>query len=676
MSGEAAGQTTDPVLARFLRSLAARDASPHTQRAYATAVGSYLEWLAARGTDWRRPTRADLRAYLGVLGEGRARSSVAQRLAAIRSFHRWATRSDLAPGDPWGAIATPRLPRRLPRVLEVEQVDALLAVVEADLEAVPGDDPEHAALRLALALRDRALVETAYAAGLRISELAGATLGALDLRRGEIRVLGKGRKERIGLLGRPARQALEDYLEDGRPILLERGPATDPPPAEIFLNHLGGPLGVRGLRYRFDRLCVRAGLPVGVSPAHAAAFLRDAPARRRRRPAGGPGAARPREPGDDPDLHPRVARSTPGCLSGGPSTGQARPDPVTAGQGLARAGMVVSGAFLISRLLGYVRFVVIGNSGLLAGELDTFFAAFRLPDLIFQLVAAGALSSALIPVVSALLVGGEESHAWRVVSTVINLMLIALTVLAISLFILAPVVMEAITPGFGPAQLDKTVELTRTMLLSPIFLALGAVATSVLNSRGRFAAAALAPIVYNLVIILAALVLVTPFGVEGLAIGVVARLARPPARPDPAAGAARLPLHAADRPSRPTGAQGTPADGAPGDRARRDADHVHRRDRARDDGRGRCAGRLQLRLRAPADPPRDHRGPARDRRPAVTVAERSGRRGGIVRDAADEGVAAARLRHGADHRADRDRRASQSSRSCSAAARSPSPTWT
>jgi site-specific recombinase XerD len=266
VSGEAAGQTTDPVLARFLRSLAARDASPHTQRAYATAVGSYLDWLAVRGTDWRRPTRADLRAYLGVLGEGRARSSVAQRLAAIRSFHRWATRSDLAPGDPWGAIATPRLPRRLPRVLEVEQVDALLAVVEADLDAVPGDDPEHAALRLALALRDRALVETAYAAGLRISELASATLGALDLRRGELRVMGKGRKERIGLLGRPARRAIAEYLEDGRPFLLERRPAGEPPPVEIFLNHLGGPLGVRGLRYRFDRLCARAGLPVGVSP--------------------------------------------------------------------------------------------------------------------------------------------------------------------------------------------------------------------------------------------------------------------------------------------------------------------------------------------------------------------------------------------------------------------------
>jgi site-specific recombinase XerD len=274
VSGEPAGRSTDPAtdsatdpaLARFLRSLAARDASPHTQRAYATAVGAYLGWLAARGTDWRHPGRGDLRAYLAVLGEDHARSSVAQRLAAIRSFHRWATRSDLAPGDPWGAIATPRLPRRLPKVLEVEQVNALLAVVEADLERPPGDDPHRAALRLALALRDRALVETAYAAGLRISELAGAEMGALDLRRGEVRVLGKGRKERIGLLGRPARAALADYLEDGRPLLLERRAGAEAPPVEVFLNHLGGPLGVRGLRYRLDRLCIRAGLPLGVSP--------------------------------------------------------------------------------------------------------------------------------------------------------------------------------------------------------------------------------------------------------------------------------------------------------------------------------------------------------------------------------------------------------------------------
>jgi len=262
----AGGHATVPALGRFLRSLAARDASPHTQRAYATAVGAYLDWLVARGTDWRAPSRADLRAYLAVLGDGHARSSVAQRLAAIRAFHRWATRNDLAAGDPWGAIATPRLPRRLPRVLEVEQVGRLLDVIEADLDATPDDDPDRAAIHIALALRDRAIVETAYAAGLRISELASADLGALDLRRGEIRVMGKGRKERIGLLGRPARRALADYLEDGRPVLAERRRGAEAPPVEVFLNHLGGPLSVRGLRYRLDRLCARAGLPLGVSP--------------------------------------------------------------------------------------------------------------------------------------------------------------------------------------------------------------------------------------------------------------------------------------------------------------------------------------------------------------------------------------------------------------------------
>ena len=188
---------------------------------------------------------------------------------------------------------------------------------------------------------------------------------------------------------------------------------------------------------------------------------------------------------------------------------------------LARAGLVVSGAFLVSRALGWVRLVVIGRA-FDAADLDTFFAAFRIPDLIFQLVAAGALSSALIPIVSALLAREEQAHAWRVVSTVINLMLIALAALAVVLFVLAPVVMSAVTPGFGQEQLERTVGLARIMLLSPIFLALGSVATSVLNAGGRFAASAVAPIVYNLAIIAGALFLAPSLGVEGLAVGVVA----------------------------------------------------------------------------------------------------------------------------------------------------------
>jgi putative peptidoglycan lipid II flippase len=193
---------------------------------------------------------------------------------------------------------------------------------------------------------------------------------------------------------------------------------------------------------------------------------------------------------------------------------------VSAGRTLARAGLIVSSAFLVSRILGFVRLVFIGNTFGASPELDAFLAAFRLPDLIFQLVAAGALSSALVPIVSSLFTTDERPRAWRVVSTVINLMLIGLAVLAGAIFILAPVIVPIITPGFGPAQLDRTIELTRIMLLSPIFLSLGAVATSVLNSGGRFAASAIAPIVQPAVI--GAPCSRPTLGVDGLALGVVA----------------------------------------------------------------------------------------------------------------------------------------------------------
>ena len=255
MTGEAA-------LSRYLRSLAARDTSPHTLRSYRGAIGQYLAWLEAAGADWRRPSRRELRAHLTDLSAGRARRTVAQRLAAIRSFHRWAAREGLAPGDPWAAIATPRLPRRLPAVVD-------LAGIERLIEAA-GTVGGHAGpvLGEALALRDRALVETAYAAGLRISELAAATVASADLRHGEMRVLGKGRKERMTLLGRPAREALAAYLDAGRPVLLARRPvgAADVPEPALFLNHRGGPLGARGIRFRLDQHRREAGLPDDVTP--------------------------------------------------------------------------------------------------------------------------------------------------------------------------------------------------------------------------------------------------------------------------------------------------------------------------------------------------------------------------------------------------------------------------
>ena len=188
---------------------------------------------------------------------------------------------------------------------------------------------------------------------------------------------------------------------------------------------------------------------------------------------------------------------------------------------LARAGLVVIAAFFLSRVLGWVRLLVITNLFGAHADLDAYFAAFRLPDAIFQLVAAGALSSALIPVLAGLFERGEDDRAWRVVSSVLNVMLLVLVVLAVVVAVWAPVIVPLITPGFDMINTELTVRLTRIMLLSPILLALGSVASSVLNARGRFGAAAIAPSLYNLAIIGAALLLSPWMGVEALAVGVV-----------------------------------------------------------------------------------------------------------------------------------------------------------
>jgi putative peptidoglycan lipid II flippase len=194
----------------------------------------------------------------------------------------------------------------------------------------------------------------------------------------------------------------------------------------------------------------------------------------------------------------------------------------TTARSLARAGLVVSGAYLVARVLGYIRVVVIGTTFGAGPELDAFFAAFRIPDLIFQLVAAGAVASALVPMVASMLAKGQNDHAWRVVSTIANLMVVGLLTFAAIAFVAAPVLVPLIAPGFAGPQLTRTIELTRLMLLAPMFLALGATATAALNGTQRFAASALAPIVYDLAIIGAAVLLAPSMGVTGLALGVVA----------------------------------------------------------------------------------------------------------------------------------------------------------
>jgi len=257
--------TGTEALDAFLLALRARDTSPHTQRAYASAVRSFLAWLDGQpGSDWRSPSRRELRAWLASLSaDGLSRASIAARLAAMRSFHRHARRAGWVMSDPWATIVTPRRSKRLPRVLDTSEVESLLDVV-AGSTRVSVARPEPAAGTPAIELRDRAIVETMYGAGLRISELSGADVADLDLRRGEIRVLGKRRKQRIGLVGGPALDALQEWLEVGRPRL--RGASVAADDGALFLNAAGTRLGVRGIRLRIDGLARRAGLPDGVSP--------------------------------------------------------------------------------------------------------------------------------------------------------------------------------------------------------------------------------------------------------------------------------------------------------------------------------------------------------------------------------------------------------------------------
>ncbi|MCI0346096.1 MAG: murein biosynthesis integral membrane protein MurJ [Chloroflexi bacterium] len=188
---------------------------------------------------------------------------------------------------------------------------------------------------------------------------------------------------------------------------------------------------------------------------------------------------------------------------------------------LARAGLIVSAAFLASRILGYVRITITTAIFGASPELDAFFAAFRLPDLIYQLVAAGALGSAVVPVVASLRATGEVEHGFRVASTIANLMLISLGLLAAGFALFAPVLVPLLAPGFDDRTTQLAIELTRIMLVAPVILSVSAVSASLLNASGRFLSAAIAPIGYNLAFIVAAVLFGRTHGVTALAVGVV-----------------------------------------------------------------------------------------------------------------------------------------------------------
>jgi putative peptidoglycan lipid II flippase len=189
---------------------------------------------------------------------------------------------------------------------------------------------------------------------------------------------------------------------------------------------------------------------------------------------------------------------------------------------LARAAALVIGAYVLSRVLGLGREVIIGRQFGTTRELDAYLAAFRIPDLIFQLIAGGALGSAFIPTFTTYLAESRQTEAWRLASSIVNLVLVVLTASAVLAAVLAPWLVRAIAPGFTPDEQALTVQLMRTMLVSPVVFGLSGVVMGILNSYQHFLVPALAPAVYNLCIIGGAALLAPRMGIFGLAAGVVA----------------------------------------------------------------------------------------------------------------------------------------------------------
>lgn len=250
-------QRLHALLDAYLQELRAeRNLSPYTLRNYATDLHAFIDFVEEEGGDPLQADRHTLRRHLGRLTEaGVASGSLTRKVSTIRCFYRYLELAGHLETSPCQDVRGPRRPRRLPSFLSNEDVSALISAPKTDTPA---------------GLRDRALMELLYAAGIRVSELVGLDTADVDLSDGLLRVLGKGRKERVVLIGRPARRALEAYLREGRPRLAasDGGGSASGGGAEaaLFLNRKGGRLTARSVQGLVRKYALAAGLDQRVFP--------------------------------------------------------------------------------------------------------------------------------------------------------------------------------------------------------------------------------------------------------------------------------------------------------------------------------------------------------------------------------------------------------------------------
>lgn len=242
----------DELIDRFLRyQRVEKNASPHTIASYQRDILQFCGFICddVAGAVKQPVTRRTLRRYLGHLqAAGYARSSIARKLSSLRSFFRFLVREGVWSQNPLDSVDTPRRERLLPDFLY--QDDCLRLLNAPDSNSVLG-------------LRDRAILELLYATGIRVSELVGLSLHDVDYRQGYVLVLGKGGKERIVPVGRPACQAAERYLVESRVQLVQRGRPNE---TAFFLNRDGGSLSDRSVRRIVDKYVKQVALETHVSP--------------------------------------------------------------------------------------------------------------------------------------------------------------------------------------------------------------------------------------------------------------------------------------------------------------------------------------------------------------------------------------------------------------------------
>ncbi|MBM4307446.1 MAG: tyrosine recombinase XerC [Deltaproteobacteria bacterium] len=245
---------------QFTRYLSAeKNASSHTCRCYQRDLKEFEDFLKSQGSDfsssgeleWGRVDRIAIRKYLSVLHRKNKKSSIARKISTLRSFFRYLVRERLVSSNPAKSVSTPKAEKTLPTTLTVDEAFQLMESSEKPIEKVSKSEVRNRVLR------DHAILELLYSSGLRVGELVGLNLKHLDLNLGIVRVMGKGRKERIVPVGDQAIKALKVYLDQ------RRDPESETP---LFVNLRGGRLTSRSVGRLIKKYTRSSGIVRKVSP--------------------------------------------------------------------------------------------------------------------------------------------------------------------------------------------------------------------------------------------------------------------------------------------------------------------------------------------------------------------------------------------------------------------------